>query len=312
MRRHFGAAAALACALAAAAPTALADGWGGGDQLRPGNLLVSGSTYREADIQPGVTQLPPGCSAANCVTASTDGAYPYVFNNDVVDSSFGVTSPIFLWQLTPNGEVVGKIKVPTHAGTTEQFRKDAQLHRIAEKLQTEFVAQVGHKAAPSEVHAWQNSLSALSMLLDQAQLNDHGVILEYQLGNTSRRLDAMLTGRADTSTENAVVVELKQWTGETIGPSTADNCVELRLGTQVRRVLHPSVQVGGYQQWLLDNHVVFYETDAVALTAVSYLHNYQFDPTGELWRIAMPRRSTATRSTPATSRTSSPSSSSSS
>jgi hypothetical protein len=28
---------------------------------------------------------------------------------------------------------------------------------------------------------------ALSMLVDQAELNDHGVIGEYQLGNTSRR-----------------------------------------------------------------------------------------------------------------------------
>ena len=63
----------------------------------------------------------------------------------------------------------------------------------------------------------------------------------------------------------------------------ADNCVELYVGKQVRRVLHPSVQVGGYQQWLLDNHEVFYETDAVALTAVSYLHNLQYDPAGELW-----------------------------
>ncbi len=43
------------------------------------------------------------------------------------------------------------------------------------------------------------------------KLNDHGVILEYQLGNTSRRLDAMLTGHSPTSAENAVVVELKQW-----------------------------------------------------------------------------------------------------
>ena len=49
---------------------------------------------------------------------------------------------------------------------------------------------------PGEVAAWQNSLMALSMLLDQAELNDHGVILEYQLGNTSRRLDAMLTGHS--------------------------------------------------------------------------------------------------------------------
>jgi hypothetical protein len=41
------------------------------------------------------------------------------------------------------------------------------------------------------------------MLLDQAQLTDHGVILEYQLGNTSGRLDAMLAGQSPTSAETA-------------------------------------------------------------------------------------------------------------
>ena len=170
-----------------------------------------------------------------------------------------------------------------YAGTTEQFRADAQMHRIAEKLRAEYTTQIGHKPSPNEVASWQNSLMALQLLLDQAQLHDHGVILEYQLGNTSRRLDAMLTGHAATSAENAVVVELKQWSGANIGPSTADNCVELYVGKQVRRVLHPSVQVGGYQQWLLDNHSVFYEPDAVALTAVSFLHNFQYDPANELW-----------------------------
>ena len=170
-----------------------------------------------------------------------------------------------------------------YAGTTEQFRADARMHRIAEKLRAEYTTQIGHNPPPSEVASWQNSLTALALLVDQAQLNDHGVILEYQLGNTSRRLDAMLTGHATTSAENAVVVELKQWSGANIGPSTADNCVELYVGKQVRRVLHPSVQVGGYQQWLLDNHSVFYETDAVALTAVSFLHNFQYDAANELW-----------------------------
>ena len=41
------------------------------------------------------------------------------------------------------------------------------------------------------------------MLLDQAQLTDHGVILEYQRGNTSRRLDAMLAGQFSTTAETA-------------------------------------------------------------------------------------------------------------
>jgi hypothetical protein len=117
MRRNFGAT-ALVCALSLAVPAgALADNGGdgrhqGGDELRPGNLLVSGSVYREADIQPGVTQLPPGCTAGNCGTANADGAYPYVFNNDIIDGSFGVTSPLFLDQLTPGGQLVSRIQIP--------------------------------------------------------------------------------------------------------------------------------------------------------------------------------------------------------
>src|SRR5688500_14513323 len=75
------------------------------------------------------------------------------------------------------------------------------MHRIAEKLRAEYTMQIGHRPAPSEVASWQNSLMALSMLVDQAELNDHGVIGEYQLGNTSRRLDAMLTGHSATSAE---------------------------------------------------------------------------------------------------------------
>jgi DUF2075 family protein len=170
-----------------------------------------------------------------------------------------------------------------YAGTTEQFMTDTQLHRIAEKLRTAYIAEIGHRPGGAEFAAWQNSLTALALLITQAKLEDHGVILEYQLGNTSKRLDAMLSGRSSSSAENAVVVELKQWSADSVGPSPADGCVETFVGKRIRPVLHPSVQVGGYQQWLLDNHSVFYETDAVGLTAVSYLHNMQFDPAGELW-----------------------------
>jgi hypothetical protein len=102
-------AAALACA-AGAAPGAA--GAARAHDLGGGNLLVSGSRYREADIQPGVTALPPGCTSG-CATATADGAYPYVFNNDLVDASFGVAAPIVLQDVTPGGEVVTRMKVPT-------------------------------------------------------------------------------------------------------------------------------------------------------------------------------------------------------
>lgn len=167
-----------------------------------------------------------------------------------------------------------------YAGTSEQFMTDARMHRIAEKLRVEYVAQIGHKPGGAEFNAWQNSLTALALVIDQAELTDHGVILEYQLGNTSRRLDAMLTGHAPTSAEHAVVIELKQW-GETAA-SNADGCVETFVGQRLRPVPHPSVQVGQYEQWLLDNHTVFYD-DAVILSGVSWLHNMLYNASDELF-----------------------------
>jgi hypothetical protein len=60
-----------------------------------------------------VTELPPGCTGTACTPANAGGAYPYVFNNDQVDASFGVTSPIVLDELTPWGQVFNRIAVPT-------------------------------------------------------------------------------------------------------------------------------------------------------------------------------------------------------
>jgi hypothetical protein len=82
----------------------------------PGHLLLSRSVYNSpADIlTPGVTQLPPGCTPGNCVTATADGTYPTVFNNVLVDASFGVTAPILIDEMLiiPSGDVVQTVQVP--------------------------------------------------------------------------------------------------------------------------------------------------------------------------------------------------------
>jgi hypothetical protein len=86
---------------------------GGDGRLEPGNLVISRSVYQPANIQPGVTELPPGCVGTACTPASTGGAYPYVFNNDQVDGSFGITSPLFLDEFSPWGSRIDTIDVPT-------------------------------------------------------------------------------------------------------------------------------------------------------------------------------------------------------
>ncbi len=82
----------------------------------PFNLVVTRSVYVDTgSITAGTTVLPPNCSPANCptpVTAVTSSAYPYVFNNDTVDGNFGITSKIFLDQITPFGWVLSSLEVP--------------------------------------------------------------------------------------------------------------------------------------------------------------------------------------------------------
>ena len=105
--------ATLLLSTVAFAPRALADE---DNRLRPNHLLVSRSVYDvHPAIAPGVTQLPPNCVAPNCVAAKADGAYPTVFDNNLVDGSFGVTTKIFLDQLTLGGDYVGSLEVPNSA-----------------------------------------------------------------------------------------------------------------------------------------------------------------------------------------------------
>jgi len=95
--------------LSAMAPPAFA----GSSYFTPGNLVVSRSVYdnNPNNVQVG-QQLPPNCAPANCVSAVNDGTYPFVFNNNLVDGSFGITSKIFLDQLTPSGALVTSLEVP--------------------------------------------------------------------------------------------------------------------------------------------------------------------------------------------------------
>src|SRR5438105_11089896 len=91
--------------------------------FRPGNLLVSRSVYdnNPANIVAG-TSLPPNCLPANCVTATNDGTYPQVWNNSLVDGSFGITAKILLDQLKPTGALVNSLEVEMPHGSEHNDR----------------------------------------------------------------------------------------------------------------------------------------------------------------------------------------------
>src|ERR1700719_4047857 len=114
---------------------------GGSDYFYPGNLVVSRSVYdnNPKNIVVGVTDLPPNCStdSGSCTnpptTATNDGTYPTVWNNDLVDGSFGITSKILLDQITPAGALLTTLEVPNSSQDGVPPTKDQMVTSFSSK-----------------------------------------------------------------------------------------------------------------------------------------------------------------------------------
>lgn len=104
----------LGAGMAALSRNAAATGSG----FTAGNLVLSRSVYdnNPKNVVVG-TILPPHCAntTGGCgasTGAPYDGTYPNVWNNDLYDGSFGITSAIFIDQITTSGTLVSTVEVP--------------------------------------------------------------------------------------------------------------------------------------------------------------------------------------------------------
>jgi len=101
--------------------------------LKPGSLIISSSNYdgsigAVASLVAGVTPL--ANTNTTTVAALSDSNYVTVWNNDTVDASFGVTSPIFLTAIEPHsGHVFNRLSVPAdQVATSFSSKSELALH----------------------------------------------------------------------------------------------------------------------------------------------------------------------------------------
>src|SRR4029077_6732783 len=81
-----------------------------------------------------------------CAAAIADGTYPTVFNNNKSDGSFGVTSPIFIDNLTTDGEKIGSLAVPSDLIVTS-FSSKSEL-ALNRSLDGKSITFVGYRGGP--------------------------------------------------------------------------------------------------------------------------------------------------------------------
>lgn len=181
----------------------------------------------------------------------------------------------------------------------EQFLDDVKNQRITNKIHNEFQKRFHHKTSKQEIASWENSMKYMYFVMEDENIPmDSEVAIEYRIPNTSKRIDFIIAGHGDDKKENAVIVELKQWTEvealdgdgvvlsdefeEVVGQHanmTKEDLVESTevrtiTGGALRIVSHPSYQVYSYYKVLTDFNESIQRND-IKLVPCTFLHNYE-------------------------------------
>ncbi len=152
------------------------------------------------------------------------------------------------------------------------FRTDVDDNRIVREIEAVYSTKLGRRAIDAERRSWNNSLRFMETVLRKSQVpDDCGVLIEYNIPSTSKRIDFIVSGRDKDDNANFVIVELKQW--EKARATNKEAIVTSYVGGGVREVAHPSYQSYSYKKYLSDMNEAIY-TKNIYPYSCSYLHNY--------------------------------------
>lgn len=162
-----------------------------------------------------------------------------------------------------------------YQATKNEFAEDVLSDRIEQRILDFFRKNLKHSTSNSEITSWKNSMMYMDRVLNDTSIpEDCGVAIEYQLPQSGKRLDFILTGIGEDKKEYAILIELKQWSTATL--SDKDGIVNSFVGKKIRELTHPSYQVWSYAVLLKNfNETVF--ADNINLQPCAYLHNYLAD-----------------------------------
>jgi hypothetical protein len=158
-----------------------------------------------------------------------------------------------------------------------EFIEDVFSNQIEDKILAAFKNRLRTSVGASEIQSWKNSMGYMHhILVDDTIPNDAGVAIEFNIPQTPKRIDFILTGTDGAHRKTAVIIELKQWTK--VKATDKDAVVQTFLGGCERERPHPSYQAWSYAALLEDfNEAV--RNEPIFLKPCAYLHNCITDST---------------------------------
>ncbi len=163
-------------------------------------------------------------------------------------------------------------KMIIYQSTKQNFISDVNSKNIDNVIHEKYFNKTGHHVGKSEQDSWRRSMHYMKDVLNDDDIpEDAGVVIEYLIPQTSKRIDFILTGQNSENIDHAVLIELKQWNEAKL--SEKDGILWTDFYGEVN---HPSYQVWSYAALMQGFNETVYE-DNIQLKPCAYLHNYILD-----------------------------------
>ncbi len=155
-----------------------------------------------------------------------------------------------------------------------QFVQDVRTNVIATKILA-LIREKGLNAGQDrEFAAWQNSMQFMRNIVDDRDIDDEvQIAIEYNIPQTSKRVDFIIIGANETGKDNIVIVELKQWTKAEVVDDDMHFSIRTFVANDNRIVCHPSYQAYSYSRFI-SNYSQVVHSERIHLVPCAYLHNY--------------------------------------
>lgn len=161
-----------------------------------------------------------------------------------------------------------------YSGLKSDFLSAVEEDSIAAKIEEKIYSVMHRRTAQNEFRSWENSLEYMYKVLNDSAIPENsGVAIEYNIPQTSKRVDFIISGYGEKEEPNVVIIELKQW-DKVEAVEGQDALVETFTGGAVRKVVHPSYQAWSYAAMIYDyNQNV--QMGNIVLHPCAYMHNYR-------------------------------------
>jgi DUF2075 family protein len=160
-----------------------------------------------------------------------------------------------------------------YSSTAGDFKYSVDNNQIVDQIEDKYINGLGRRPIPSERSSWNNSMNFMEKIIRNSEVpNDCGVLIEYTLPLTSKRVDFIITGKDSKEKDNFVIIELKQW--EKAKSTDKEHIVNSFVGGGNRDMAHPSYQAWAYKQLLQDMNEAVY-SGSINSNSCAYLHNYK-------------------------------------